>query len=152
MFKMLNALSSIRVHSFAPRQIKTGRGRQGGGNAAATAVSVQDRFTALTRGIEVVVREATGCEEGKTRASSFVQAFVTLRNDLYVYVASFGSMFKGRFGAAASSQILDAINEDIAKTTQIYYVAAMLTGFFQKGPPSAGPFGLIAGWNCPNSV
>ena len=78
-FKMLNALSSMRDESYGSRRIGAGRGRQGGGNTVATAVSIQDRFAALTRGIEVAGLEGAGCDERKTRASSFVQAFGALQ-------------------------------------------------------------------------
>ena len=57
LIKKLHALPSMRVDNFGSRQIAVGKGRQGGGNAAAGSVQgrVQDRFASVTRGIGVVV-------------------------------------------------------------------------------------------------
>lgn len=118
----------------------------------ATAVSVQDRLEALVRGIELVVQEGAVWEEGKTHASLFVQTFVILRNELYAYVAAFGSMLKGKVDAAMSSQVLDANKEDLAKTTtSISDLAAMLKVSFPNGAPWLVSLGRLPKWNDPNS-
>lgn len=89
-----------------------------------------------------MVQERAGCKEGKTRATLFVQTLVTLRNELYAYVASFGSISKVMLGATMSSMVLDAINENLAKTTEyIRDLAAMLNMYLSNGPRLVGQFG-----------
>ena len=95
--RKFNAFSSFRIDFFAPRQVVAGgeKGKQGRGNIARAAVSDHNRFAALTRGIEVMVQEGVVCEQGKQRIALFVETFLTLRCELYAYVASFGSFTRG---------------------------------------------------------
>lgn len=98
-------------------------------------MSVQDSFAALTNGIEVVVKEGAGCEEGKRRAATFAQPFVEVRNERRAYVASNGSICKGSFVVPISCQMLEAINQDLAETTKpIGKLAAMLKVSLPNGP------------------
>lgn len=70
---------------------------------------------------------------------------MTLENDLYSNAASYGRMSKGKFVAAASSQVLDSTNEDVARQKKsIGDVAAMLKGSFPNGSPPLGQFVVIA--------
>ena len=79
-----------------------------------------------------------------------MQTCVTLRNVIYAYVASLGSIFKGRFRAALSSQVLDAINEVLVTTTKsMGDLAAMLGVSFPNGPSLVGQFGFIADMELP---
>ena len=72
-------------------------------------------------------------------------------NERSAYVVSFGSIFKGSFGPALSSQVLDAINEDPFQATKsMDDLAAMLNLSFPNGPPLVGQFGLIAEMEMPD--
>ena len=72
-------------------------------------------------------------------------------NEGFAYVVSFGSIFKGSFGPALSSQVLDAINENLVKATKsMGDVAAMRKVPFPNGPPLVGQFGLIAEMELPD--
>ena len=121
---MLYAFSSKRVNSFAPRQIDAGdvRWRQVGGNVAAAAVGVQDRFAAVTRGIEVVIQEGAGCEEGKLVLLFFVlflQTLSTLRNNIFAYVSYFGGVVGGKFGGAPPPHVLDALDNCLVENANL---------------------------------
>ena len=82
----------------------------------------------------MVVQEGAGREEGKIRAVSFVKTFGTLWNEIDPYVASFGSILKGRSGAARRSQVLDAVNGDLRTNAPTGRMDGNWTEFGGKAP------------------
>ena len=144
---MLDTLSSMRVERFGPRQI---RGREREARWRKRCRRCCDRSRPVRAWDRGGGTGRNGVPGRATRPTLLVQTFATLKNELNAYVASFGRIFTGSFGAAMSSQLLDAFNEDLARTAKcIGDSATMLNMSFTSGPPLFGQFGSIAEMELP---